>query len=77
MFPKWARVYMQYILPIIVTIVYLKGYYDFFAVQPIGTRVAWMAFAVLLLLVIFGVSIFTGRKKQRIKIYFDCKRNSK
>lgn len=65
MFPKWARVYMQYILPIIVTIVYLKGYYDFFAVQPTGTRVAWMAFAVLLLLVIFGVSIFTGRKKAK------------
>ena len=65
MFPKWARVYMQYILPIIVTIVYLKGYYDFFAVQPTGTRIAWMAFAALLLLVIFGVSIFTGRKKAK------------
>ena len=65
MFPKWARVYMQYILPVIVTIVYLKGYYDFFAVQPTGTRIAWMAFAVLLLLVIFGVSIFTGRKKAK------------
>ena len=30
-FPNWARAYMQYVLPIVVIIVYLKGYYDFFA----------------------------------------------
>lgn len=62
-FPRWAKTYMQYVLPIIVTIVYLKGYYDFFAGQPTGTRIGWMAFAIMLLLVIFGVSLFTGKKK--------------
>lgn len=64
-FPKWARAYMQYILPVIVTIVYLKGYYDFFAAQSVTTRILWMAFAVALLLIIFGVSIFTGRKNTK------------
>lgn len=63
-FPKWARFYMQYILPIIVVFVYLKGYYDFFANHTASSRIAWMAFAVILLLLIFGVSLFTGRKKK-------------
>lgn len=62
-FPKWSRAYMQYILPIIVTVVYLKGYYDFFVGEQTTVRILWMAFALLLLAVIFGVSLLTGRKK--------------
>ena len=30
-FPHWIRLYMQYILPLIVVIIYLKGYYDMFS----------------------------------------------
>lgn len=63
-FPKWARVYMQYILPIIVVFVYLKGYYDFFANHEPAQRYGWMAFAVLLIVVIFGIVFLTGRKKK-------------
>lgn len=63
-FPNWARAYMQYVLPIVVIIVYLKGYYDFFANHEPAQRIAWMAFAVLLMLVIFGIVFFTGRKKK-------------
>lgn len=63
-FPNWARAYMQYVLPIVVIIVYLKGYYDFFANHKPAQRIAWMAFAVLLMLVIFGIVFFTGRKKK-------------
>lgn len=62
-FPKWSRVYMQYILPVIVVIIYLKGYYDFFANHQLWQRIAWMVFAVVLLAVFLGVSIFTGRRK--------------
>lgn len=62
-FPKWMRVYMQYILPIIVCVIYLKGYYDFFIPQGKLTTALWMCFAAALLIVIFGISIFTGRKK--------------
>ena len=63
-FPKWARAYMQYVLPLVVIIVYLKGYYDTFASQGTAVLVGWMAFALLLLGVIFGVSLLTGRKKK-------------
>ena len=62
-FPHWIRLYMQYILPLIVAIIYLKGYYDMFSGKSTAVFVSWMCFAVLLLFVIFGVSIFTGRKK--------------
>ncbi len=62
-FPKWIRVYMQYILPLIVTGIYLKGYYDYFIPQGIGVTIGWMCFAVLLLVLIFGIAVFTGRKK--------------
>ena len=62
-FPHWIRLYMQYILPLIVVIIYLKGYYDMFSGKSTAVFVSWMCFAVLLLFVIFGVSIFTGRKK--------------
>lgn len=64
-FPKWARVYMQYILPIVIVFVYLKGYYDFFANHEPKQRAAWMIFAAALLLIIFGVSLFTGRKSKK------------
>ena len=63
-FPKWARAYMQYVLPIVVIIVYLKGYYDFFANHEPAQRIAWMAFAVLLMIAIFGIVLLTGRKKK-------------
>lgn len=62
-YPKWSRVYMQYILPLIVSIIYLKGYYDTFAPQGTTTLILWMCFAAAMLIVIFGISIFTGRKK--------------
>lgn len=63
-YPKWLRAYMQYVLPIIVTVIYLKGYYDTFASKGNNILIPWMCFAVLLLLVIFGISLFTGKKKK-------------
>lgn len=62
-FPKWIRVYMQYILPLIVSVIYLKGYYDTFASQSKTQLIFWMCLACAMLIVIFGISIFTGRKK--------------
>ncbi len=62
-FPKWIRLYMQYILPLIVSVIYLKGYYDTFSQQSTGQLIFWMCFAAAMLIVIFSISIFTGRKK--------------
>ena len=39
------------------------SFYDMFSGKSTAVFVSWMCFAVLLLFVIFGVSIFTGRKK--------------
>ncbi len=48
-FPEFMKGYMSYVLPLIIVVVYLKGYYDFF--KPKGTTylVGWMIVAVLLL----------------------------
>ena len=62
-FPKWLRIYMQYILPLIVCVIYLKGYYDFFIPQGKTTTILWMCFAAAMLIVIFGITIFTGKKR--------------
>ena len=56
------RLYMTYILPAIIVIVYLKGYYDTFAKMGTKTLVGWMIFAVALLVLIFGIA--SKKKKQ-------------
>lgn len=62
-FPKWLCGYMNYVLPLIIAVVYLKGYYDTFA--PMGTKIliGWMAVAVVLL----GTIVFIVTRKGKIK----------
>lgn len=43
------KFYMSWILPLIIIVVYLKGYYDFFAGHGRNIQMAWMCFAVILL----------------------------
>ena len=62
--PLWVRKYMTYILPLVITVVYLKGYYDIFAKQPLPVLIGWMCFAIVLVIVIYLVAFLTGRKKQ-------------
>ena len=54
--PEWLRFYMSYILPAIIVVVYLKGYYDTFKPRGTGYLVGWMIFACVLLLAIFGIA---------------------
>lgn len=53
-FPKAIRVYMAYVLPLIISIIYLKGYFDMF--QPMGrkTLTIWMIIGYGLLLLTFS-----------------------
>lgn len=60
--PNGLRFYMTYLLPLIITVVYLKGYYDTFAGMGVKVLVGWMIFAVLLLLAIFGVAFQKPRR---------------
>ena len=62
--PLWVRKYMTYILPLVITVVYLKGYYDIFAKQLLPVLIGWMCFAIVLVIVIYLVAFLTGRKKQ-------------
>ena len=63
-FPKGLKSYVGYIIPLLIIIIYLKGYYDKFS--PLGTTalVIWMAVAVLLL----GFVLYcAGGKKEKNK----------
>lgn len=48
-FPAFLRKYMTYVLPVIVVVIYLKGYYDLFAEQGKVVLAFWMAVAVAFL----------------------------
>ena len=48
-FPKFLRGYMTYVLPLIIVVIYLKGYYDMFYSKGMGYFIPWMCVAVTLL----------------------------
>ena len=60
-FPECFRFYMSYILPAIIVIVYLKGYYDTFAKLGTSYLVGWMIFACILLCAIFGIANYKNK----------------
>ena len=55
-FPAGIKGYMSYGLPLLIIIIYLKGYYDKF--QPMGTKtlIGWMIVAILFLAFVIGCS---------------------
>lgn len=58
------QLYMTYVLPLIIVVVYLKGYYDTFKESGAVSLIGWMAFAVALLV---GIVIVTWKKPVRKK----------
>ncbi len=56
--PGALRFYMTHLLMLVVIVVFLKGYYDMFAKMGMVYLLAWMAFAILLLAVIFGIAFY-------------------
>lgn len=52
---KLLQFYMTYILPIIIMVVYLKGYYDTFQKYGNTVLIGWMTFAIVLLVAIMAV----------------------
>lgn len=55
-FPEKTRLYVRFILPVIVAVIYLKGYYDKFSGRPLAVFLGWMAVAVCYLLFVFWLS---------------------
>ncbi len=64
-FPRFLRAYMTYILPVVIVLIYLKGYYDMFVQKGTGYLIGWMCFAVVLLLLV-GYIVF-GRPIKKEK----------
>lgn len=64
-FPKGLKGYVGYVIPLLIIIIYLKGYYDKFSPLGTTTLVIWMAVAVLLL----GFVLYCagGKKKEKNK----------
>lgn len=65
-FPKFLVGYLTYVLPIIIVIIYLKGYYDMFAAKSTYALAGWMAFAVLLLGFIMWTIFGKTAKKSKV-----------
>ncbi len=61
-FPRALKFYMAYILPAIIVVVYLKGYYDTFAKLGRTTLTGWMIFAIVLLAIIFGIAGYSKKE---------------
>ena len=61
-FPGHFRAYMTYGLPIVILIIYFKGYWDKFSPMGAGTLAAWLAFASALVIFIFFCA-FSRKKK--------------
>ncbi|MDO5156499.1 MAG: sodium-dependent transporter [Eubacteriales bacterium] len=65
--PNALKFYMSYILPIIIVVIYLKGYYDTFAKQGKTSLIFWMSFAVIILVSLMMIAFSKGDKERNNK----------
>ena len=63
-FPKFLRRYMRYVLPMIVLVIYFKGYYDKFVGMGTGVLAGWMIVALALLGFVFYCAFGTRKRKR-------------
>ena len=62
-FPAKLKWYFSWVLPIIIIVIYLKGYYDYFSPQGGTALLVWMGIALVLLAFILFCSFYTPHKK--------------
>ncbi len=63
-FPRWARGYMRYVLPAIVVVIYVKGYWDTFRPKGNAYLIPWMIVAAAFLAAI-GWIVFGKKRKTK------------
>ncbi|WP_295213869.1 sodium-dependent transporter [Ruminococcus sp.] len=63
--PKWIRGYLTYVVPTLICLIYLKGYYDMFATKGWLVLSAWMCLAVVLLGLIFWICSAAGKRQTK------------
>ena len=61
-FPANVRKYMLYVIPAVVVVIYLKGYYDMFSAKGPVILAVWMIVS-LLVLTFVGWIIFGGKRR--------------
>lgn len=62
-FPTGLKSYVAYGIPLIIALIYLKGYYDKFQTASLPVLAGWMAAAVLFLLFVFWCALGKGRDR--------------
>ena len=62
-YPKFVYPYVRFGVPLLIIIIYIKGYYDMFANYGTKTLIFWMCVAAAFLALIFSFTTF-NRKKQ-------------
>lgn len=60
--PTGLKFYMSYVLPLIIILIYLKGYYDMFKKMGAAALAGWMAVAVVLLGFVIYCALAKGKK---------------
>lgn len=63
-FPRWVRSYMRYVLPAIVVVIYVKGYWDTFRPKGNAYLIPWMVVAAVFLAAI-GWIVFGKSRKEK------------
>jgi NSS family neurotransmitter:Na+ symporter len=61
-FPRLLCIFMAYVAPLLIVLIYLKGYYDTFSSMEGAAFIAWMCLAVLFLGFV-GYIVFSRRRK--------------
>jgi NSS family neurotransmitter:Na+ symporter len=61
-FPKRMKPYMKYVLPLIIIVIYLKGYWDLFSPRGLHVLIPWMAAAMVFLAFVIYCSAGTVRR---------------
>ena len=65
-FPHGLKWYMTWILPVIILIIYFKGYYDKFSPMGTGALTGWMTFAAVLVVFILLCAVMNSHSKHKI-----------
>jgi len=72
-FPQYLRKYMSYVLPLIIVVIYFKGYYDTFAPKGPKLLCIWMGVAVIVCSFhrLSGVWTWTEQKRADKRVIVD------
>lgn len=62
-YPGFIRPYVRFGVPLLIVIIYLKGYYDMFSKYGTGTLIFWMCIAAAFLVLIFSFSMSKREKR--------------